>query len=61
MHARHTPGNLPQEVYCVRFRQQYLPDRGPLSCAEDPSTVYCSPATDATIRRFTWLANWIEF
>jgi hypothetical protein len=50
MYARHTPGNLLQEVYCVRFRQQYLPDRGLLSCAEDPSTVYCSPATDATIR-----------
>jgi hypothetical protein len=39
MYARHTPGNLLQEVYCVRFRQQYLPDRGLLSCAEDPTTV----------------------
>ena len=60
MYAWHTPGNLLQEVYCVRFRQQYLPDRGLLSCAEDPSTVYCSPATDATICLFTWLAYWFE-
>ena len=36
MHARHTPGNLLQEVYRVRFRQQNLPDRGPLSCGGRP-------------------------
>jgi hypothetical protein len=41
--------NLFQEVCCVPFRQQYLPDRGLPSCAENPTTVYCSPVTGATI------------
>jgi hypothetical protein len=48
MLTRHTPGNLPQKVYYVRFRQQYLPDRGPPSCAEGTTTVYCSLITGAT-------------
>jgi hypothetical protein len=48
MHARHTPGRQFQQVLCALLRQQYLPDRGPLSRAEDPATVYCSPVTDAT-------------
>jgi hypothetical protein len=49
MHARHMPDRQFQQVLCALLRQQYLPDRGLLSCAEDPTTVYCSPVTGATI------------
>jgi hypothetical protein len=48
MHVRHTPGRQFQQVHCALLRQQYLPDCGLLSCAEDPTTVYCSPVTNAT-------------
>jgi hypothetical protein len=49
MPARHTSGRQFQQVFCALLRQQYLPDRGLLSFAEDPIIVYCSPVTGATI------------
>jgi hypothetical protein len=49
LYARQSPGRQCQQVHRVLLRQQYLPDPGLLSCAETPTTVYCSSVAGATI------------